>query len=398
MNPCYPSQPYPVRVTSRGRVGKPGTPTSDDRAVDGGLIPPAGDRPAVSTERDGWLASLRESPRARRLVVVVVVLALLAGFLVAVGLRRVLADLAGAERRWLAAGAGATLLATACWSEGQRALFRAADAPTPPGRFLLAYLVGNFAKLTLPGGRLGGPAVMAYALGQLTPLPYERDLAATTAGKLVGFPAAVVAAAVALVTVAAPGVAAEARLLLPALALAVAAVLAVGGLVAVRPGPATRLVHALAALGRRTVGALSDRVATVLAPARVDRALAGVGETFRSMGRDRPALALAFALTTAGWVAAALALSATLVALGHPAVPALALLAVPLSSLGNAVPLPAGAGGVDLALGTVLVTALGLDVAAAGAVILAYRLVSDGFVVALGGLVTLGRMVTGGRR
>jgi uncharacterized protein (TIRG00374 family) len=338
------------------------------------------------------LSAVRESPRARSVLLFGFVLVLLAGFLLAVGPRRVLADLAGADPWWLAAGGGATLLALALWSEAQRALFRAAGAPTPAGRFLLAYLAGNFAKLTLPGGRLGGPAVMAYALGRLTPLPYERDLAAATAGKLVGFPAAVIAATAALLTVAAPGVAAEARLLLPALVLAVAAVLGAGAAVAARPTPAVRLVHALARVGRATVGRLSDRAAAALAPARVDRAITGVGETLRTMGRDRRALALAFVLTTAGWCGAALALSATLVALGHRPVPALALLAVPLSSLGNVVPLPGGAGGVDLALGTVLVAALGLDVAAAGAVVLAYRLVSDGLAVALGGLVAAGRV------
>lgn len=345
----------------------------------------------MSTERDDLLAAVRESPRARRLLLSALVLALLAGFLLAVGPRRVLADLAGAEPRWLAAGAGATLVALACWGEAQRTLFRAAGAPVPPGRFLCAYLAGNFAKLTLPGGRLGGPAVMAYALGGETDLPYERDLAVTTAGKLVGFPAAVVAATAALLTVATPGIAAEAHLLLPLLTLAVAAVLGVGAVVAVRPRPAGRLVHALARVGRATLGRVSGRVAGALARERVDRAIAGVAETLRAMGRDRPRLALAFALTTAGWVAAALALSATLLALDHSAAPAFALLAVPLSSLGNAVPLPGGAGGVDLALGTVLVAALGLDVAAAGAVILAYRLVSDGLVVVVGGLVTLGR-------
>lgn len=350
----------------------------------------------MSDERDeGPVAKMRRSRRARRLLVVALVLALLAGFLLAVGPRRVVTDLADAEPRWLAAGAGATLVALVCWSEAQRALFRAAGAPVSPWRFLLAYLAGNFAKLTLPGGRLGGPAVMAYALGRETEFTYERDLAVASAGKLIGFPAAVVAAAAALLTVATPDVTADARLLLPLLTVAVVAVLGVGTAVAARPGPAIRLVYGFAAVGRATVGRLSARVERALSPNRVDRALAGVAETLRTMGRDRPTLALAFALTTAGWVAAALALSATLVALGEPAVPALALLAVPLSSLGNAVPLPGGAGGVDLALGAVLVAALGLDVAVAGAVVLAYRLVSDGFIVALGGLVTVGRAVVG---
>jgi uncharacterized protein (TIRG00374 family) len=346
------------------------------------------------TDGEG-LAAVERSPRARRLLVVLVVGALLGAFLLAVGPQRVLSRLAGAEWRWLAAAAGATLASLLLWSEAQRALFRAAGATVPPGRFLLAYLAGNFAKLTLPGGRVGGPAVMAYAIGRETALPYESDLATASVGKLVGFPASVVAAAAALLTVAAPAATDGTGLLLAALAGAVALVLAAGTLVAARPGPAVRLGHALAGLGRATLGRLSARARAALAADRVDRAVASVGGTLRELGRDRAALALAFGLTVGGWVAAALALSGTLLALDQPAVPALALLAVPLSSLGNAVPLPAGLGGVDAALGALLVAGLGLDVAVAGAVVLAYRLVSDGLIVVLGGLVTAGRAAVG---
>ena len=57
--------------------------------------------------------------------------------------------------------------------------------------------------------------------------------------------------------------------------------------------------------------------------------------------------------------------------------------------------MPAGLGGVDATLGPVLVAALALDPVAAGIVVLAYRLASDGVIVLVGGLLTVVRAATG---
>jgi uncharacterized protein (TIRG00374 family) len=338
-----------------------------------------------------------EPSRRRRVASVAVALLLVGGFLLAVGPRRVLAELGAGDPRWLAAAALATVGSLVCWAAAQRALFAAAGARIPPVRFFRAYLAGNLVKLSLPGGRVGGPAIMAYALGRQTDLAYERDLATTTVGKLIGFPASVVPASAALLVVATPAVTDRVVVLVPALAGVAGVVVGAGAVVAAGLGGAGRLAHGAAGLGRATAGRLSARVRDALATDRVDRALVGVGETLRAMGRDRRALAVAFGLTVAGWVAAALALSAALVALDYPPAVALALLAVPLASLGNAVPLPAGLGGVDVALGGLLVALVGLELAAAAAVVLTYRLASDGLVVLLGGLVAVSRALRGER-
>lgn len=116
-----------------------------------------------------------------------------------------------------------------------------------------------------------------------------------------------------------------------------------GGLVVVRLGPPIRLLHALAAAGRATVGRLSARASAALSRERIGRAVTDINQTVRVLGRSWTALALTFLLTVAGWVAGALSLSAILLSFGHPAAPAVAVLAVPLSSLGNVVPLPASA-------------------------------------------------------
>ena len=342
------------------------------------------------------LAAVRRRPRARQLLVVALVVALVGGFALAVGPRRVASELAGLDPRWFAAAVAASLLSLAIWSEAQRALFTAAGATVPASRFLLAYAVGNFAKRTLPGGRLGAPAVMAYALGRETTIPYERGLTAVVIGYTVGFPAAIVVPVAAVPLVATTGATSAAPRLVALLVAIAAVALGLGGLVAARPGPPTRLLHALATAGRATVGRLSARADAALARERIDRAIADVGETARAIGRSWTALAVTFLLTVAGWVAGALALSAILVSLGHPAAPAVAVLAVPLSALGNVVPLPAGLGGVDATLATVLVATLGLDLVAAGVVVLAYRLASDGVFVLVGGLVVAGRAAVGG--
>lgn len=215
-------------------------------------------------------------------------------------------------------------------------------------------------------------------------------------GYTVGFPAAIVVPVAAVPLVATTGATGAAPRLVALLVAIAAVALGLGGLVAARPGPPTRLLHALATAGRATVGRLSARADATLARERIDRAIADVGETTRGIGRSWTALAATFLLTVAGWVAGALALSAILVSLGHPAAPAVAVLAVPLSGLGNVVPLPAGLGGVDATLATVLVATLGLNLVAAGVVVLAYRLASDGVFVLAGGLVVVGRAAVGG--
>lgn len=350
----------------------------------------------MSGNRDGgWLTTVRRSPRARRLLVVLAVCLLVGGFLVVVGPRRVAMELSGADPGWLAAAAGAAILSLLIWSEAQRVLFVAAGAEVGPGRFLVGYVAGNFAKRTVPGGRLGAPAVMAYALCRETDLPYERGLTAVTVGYVVGFPAAIVVPIAALPLVTATETEGAGPALLLAMVAIVVVMLGAGGLVAARPGPAVRLLHALARAGRATLGRLSTRARRAMAAERVDEAVTDAGETLRVLGRSRTALALAFVLTVAGWVAGALALSAVLVALGHSAALAVAVLAVPLSTLGGVVPLPAGLGGVDATLGTVLVAALALDPVAAGIVVLAYRLASDGVIVLVGGLLTAVRAATG---
>lgn len=327
--------------------------------------------------------------RVRRLALIVLAAGVIAVLLALVGPRRVFAELSRADPRWLAVAAAGGLCSLGCWSEAQRAIHRGAGTRVSPLRFLRGYAAGVLAKQALPASGASGPAVTAYTLGRETGLAYDQDLSAVVVGRLLGTLTAVVPVAAGLGLYAVPGSAARSALV----ALAVA-VLLVGGavvLVAVRPSLPAAGARRLARAGRVSVGRVSASAREALAPERVECVIARNRRTLGAVGRDRRALAVAAAWTVAGWVAFAVPLWAGGAALGHPVPFALALFAVPAASLGTLVPLPSGAGGVDLVLGGLLAGIAGLSVPAAAAVVVVYRVCADLLPAVVGAVAVVAR-------
>lgn len=328
----------------------------------------------------------------RRRVAVLLALLLLGLFLLAVGPRAVAAELAAADPLPLGVSAAGSLAALVAWSEAQRCLHRAAGAVVAAPRFLRGYLVGTFGKQVLPGGQVAGPAVLAYAIGRETDLAYEEDLAATTVGKLLGTLAAVVPAAVGLGAVAVPS-----RVARPAVVVLGVAVLAVVGGVAVaaaQPDRVAGLIRGLGAAVNATLGRLSTRVRDRTTPEAVAGVVARGRRTLGVLRGDRRAVAVAYALTVVGWACYAVPLWGAAVAVGVPLSFGVALFVAPVASLGSLVPLPSGAGGVDLVLGGLLVALTGTGVATAAAAVLLYRVLVDvlpALVGALAGVSALDR-------
>lgn len=319
----------------------------------------------------------------RRRLAVLLALLLLAAFLLAVGPRAVAGELARADPVPLVVGAAGSFAALVAWSEAQRRLHRTAGATVPFSRFLRGYLVGVFGKQVLPGGQVGGPAVVAYAVGRETDLAYESDLAAVTVGKLLGTLGATVPVGVGLALVAVPATAAR-----PALAAMAVAVLGVVGVVAVaraRPSALAALVRGAGRLADATLGRVSTSMRRHTTPAAAEAVIDRGRETFAAVGHDRRTLATAFGLTVVGWTWFAIPLWGAARAVGVEAPVAVALFVAPVASLGTLVPLPSGAGGVDLVLGGLLVTVLAVPVPTAAAVVVLYRLLVDVLPVLAGG-------------
>ncbi|MEF8818818.1 MAG: flippase-like domain-containing protein [Haloferacaceae archaeon] len=107
--------------------------------------------------------------------------------------------------------------------------------------------------------------------------------------------------------------------------------------------------------------------------------------TFGTVADQRRAAAAAFGFTLVGWLAFVVPLYTSFRALGVSLPLGVVLLAVPAAGLANAVPLPGGLGGAELALGGTLVALAGLDIPTAAAGVLLYRLCAFWFLAALGG-------------
>lgn len=167
----------------------------------------------------------------------------------------------------------------------------------------------------------------------------------------------------------------------------VGGVSAVGYALVARPGLAVRSTHRVAAVGRVTVGRVSERARTALSADRVDEAVAEVGATARTTREAPAAVAASFLYVVGDRLAKAAALSAVPAALGRPA-------ALPATVL--AVPLPSGLGGVEATLGVVPGALLAIDPAAV--LVVFYRVVSGGTVVPFGGAVVAVRTLLGGPR
>lgn len=313
-------------------------------------------------------------PGLRRAAGAVVALALLATVVFAVGPRAVTAALRGADARPLAAALLAGVGALVCWAEAQRLLHGAAGAGVGRARFWPAYAVGATAKLALPAGGAAGPVLIAAAVAEETDLPFERDLAAASAGSSLGVAGAVGPTLVGVAAVGLPGLA------VPVLAV-VAGLVAVAGGVAIRPGLARRGLDAMAAAAARLFelvpgadGRVGERVAA--APETI---VAGVAD----VAADRRMVALALGLSTMGWCLSSAALVGAALAVGYSVGPWVALAVVPVASVGRLLPVPAGLGGVEAALSALLV-ATGVPAGGALAVALLHRASTDLVVAATG--------------
>lgn len=317
-------------------------------------------------------------------------LALLAGFVVALDPVRLLVHLERTTPWLFALGLVAVLAALVCWSLAMRELLAAAGDRVSVWRAFVAYGTSMFGKQVLPMGHVGGPALVAYTFDRETTLDYNGTLAVVTVAEFLNLAASLVLAVAGVCYLA---LFAPPTPVLRALGVGVGAVAAVVvGLVVAfryRRGAVSLVVAGCAGLLRATLGRLSSRVAARVAPERVRAGLDRYYGRIDALATDRRALLAAFALTQVGWLCFAAPLYTGALALGVNVPLALVLFVVPASGLATIIPLPGGLGGIELVLAGVLVALAGVDVAAAAAVVVLYRLCSYWFLVLVGGVSTV---------
>lgn len=265
--------------------------------------------------------------------------------------------------------------------------------PTPTGtRFHAAYYSAYFVKLSLPVGAASFPAVLAYVMAYESDTSFEQDFAVATAADLLRYTTSFLLALVGLALFLLTGGGTENG---PVVAAAVGA--GVVFIVSITtfsvllfwPELVDRFVLTLAALTRTTLGRLSDRVRLAVRREAIEERLALFHATIGLLRTARQGVVAATTLTAFSVVLLVTPLWLSFAALGTWVPFALVLFAVPAGNLMGVFPLPGGLGGVELALGAVVVAAADVSVATAAAAVLLHRLATYWVPLFVGGVTSL---------
>lgn len=328
----------------------------------------------------------------RTIVGLVVGVAIIAAALALLGPREVFETVRAANVVLVAASVVVGTTSVIVYAEAFRRLRRRLE-PTPfGGGFHATYYSAQFVRLSLPVGSASFPAILAYVLSREGETSFEQDLAVATAADLLGYTTSFLLAFVGLgaFLLTSDGLA-NGPVLAAAVGVGVLLVVTLATLAVLVSWPwiVDRIVHWTASAIRATVGRLSDRVHEAVQPSVVAERLATFHETIELLGNARSDVVVATGLTVVSWTMIVLPLWLNFVAVGQWVPFAVVLFAVPAGNLLGFVPLPGGLGGVELAIGTVVVAATGVGVQTVAAAILLYRLATYWVPMLVGGIASV---------
>lgn len=318
----------------------------------------------------------------------VLAIALLGVLVWVVGVDDVVVALSAANRTVLALVFGLALCWMAAWSVPLYLLLGSLSAPVAPGRAFLLYTHLLFANNVAPFSVFGAEPVAALFVARGSNARYETGLAAVASVDAVNYLPAPLLAAVGLSYLAATAAVSSRVLDAVGLLLGVLFVLLLVGVVAWRHRRwvVERLVGSVE-VGERAVGRRFPNL-PMPEPSSVGRRIEDVVVALERVTEDRRLLAIGIGCSTLGWVVQAAILWSSLLAVGYSVPVVVPLFVVPLATISDVVPVPAGAGSVDAVLVFLVVATTGVPAAATTAAVLVHRSATVLFPILLGGAST----------
>jgi uncharacterized protein (TIRG00374 family) len=314
-------------------------------------------------------------PRLRIALGFAAAVVVLAGLAIALDWRAVLTVLGRTDPTLIAFAVVTALFALVAWSESLRALFAASGADLSIWDCLGPYGAATFVRLVVPVGQSLGPAVFVYLVGRHTDRSYSTDLAPTSIGEATNhLLSALLAITGGLLVFGTSAPVRQVRVLQIGLAAVFVTGLLLAAVLWFRRNSIRGWVLGGAALLRATLGRVSTRLGRVLAPERVDTSVTHYYETAADLADDPRLLSRAVGLAAVGWLSTALSLALAAESVGVSVSIPLALFVIPPVGLLGFLPLPGALGGVEVALSALLVHLAGIELAAAAAVVLLFRL------------------------
>ncbi|WP_122088172.1 lysylphosphatidylglycerol synthase transmembrane domain-containing protein [Halalkalicoccus subterraneus] len=298
--------------------------------------------------------------------------ALIAGLFAVVGAGDVLEALATADPLLVAVSVGCAVLWLGAWGFVLQTVLGTLGVDLPTGRSLLVYAAAVFANNVTPFGQAGGEPIAALLISKVSDARYETGLAGIATVDALN-----VVSSLSLIAVGV-GYYATTATIGGRLAVAVQSAIVIVASVTVLLYLVWRYQEAIvarlsgaaaAAVVRLPVGGSdSDAIAEDVSQ-RLRRFFAHI----ERMAVQRRRLAVAFGLSTVGWLLQAAALLAAFAALGHSVPVHILVFVIPLGNLAGATPLPGGLGGIEAAFVALLVPTTGLPAATVTAAVVIYR-------------------------
>lgn len=296
-----------------------------------------------------------------------------------VGWERIVATLAGADYKWIAAACASTTVCLVVWSKAWEVLLEVVDVEIPFPEIAVTYVAATFADYVTPFGRAGGGPFVAYVLSRDDRANFQDSLASIVTSDTLNLVPFFTFAAVGFATlIGTGGFPNRANTLAYGLGALFVLLPALGYLLWRMRGAVGGLVERLL----RPVAARTDRIDAHGIRDRVDEFY---GHLDRMAGNRRELLETV-GYSFVGWAFFTLPLYFAALTLEVELSPLLVLFIVPASTVASFVPTPGGLGGVEAAVAALIVALTPHGWGVAAALALLYRVASYWYVLLVGGL------------
>jgi uncharacterized protein (TIRG00374 family) len=330
-------------------------------------------------------------PQLRTFVVGFAAAAVVLGLLASlVGVEDLIQELSLADSRSVAVVVGLHVIWLVSWGLALRAVLAALDVSVRPVRSILLFTAGMATNNVTPLGQAGGEPFTALLYASEFGVDYEQSLAAAVSADTLNFVPSVALAAAGVGWLALTA-SVDDDLLTVVVAAAAVAVLV---LLAARPIWRRRssVAGRVADVVTRPFQIVADAVPRFSPPTRegIVQRIEGFLRAVERVGTDPRRLAFALTLSVAGWTTQALGLWVAFAAVGASVPFALAVVAVTLTPLAGATPMPGGTGGIEAALIALFVAApIGVGTPTIAAAVAIYRVVNYWLPTLSGGAVAI---------
>ncbi|MFB6283917.1 MAG: YbhN family protein [Halobacteria archaeon] len=322
-------------------------------------------------------------------------LLILAFFLWAVGIHKIISLYAQMHTGIFLLGILSTFIGMVAWSSVWHRVIAVVEHRISRVKVFLIFLSAQFANHITPFGQVGGEPFIALVLTKYTDISYEKSLAGVISSDLINFfPFFTYGSIGFLYFLIVHDISGTIKTYAIGFAVVLGATITAAVLIWRKRGDVKTGVLSLTNFIRDKLGRYSDKLYYGLEPELVKERLDDFFGTLSFIGENKDRLVLPIILAHIGWFFVILPLYMSSMAINHTINFPLIFLIIPVASLAGYLPSPGGLGGVEVFGAVVITVVTSINITTATAIFLLYRISVFWFTILIGGI-SLGHLSVG---